>query len=101
MNAYLRGCTLFCESCARRGPKFIASNEEQFVGPYPSGGGEADSPQHCDSCGIWLQNPLTDDGRRYVEDAIAAARDRLLWGERQNMIALTTWAPGYGLGGEK
>lgn len=40
-------------------------------GPYPDGGGEADTPQHCDHCGAFLENPLTDDGDSYVR---AAAR---------------------------
>jgi hypothetical protein len=33
-------------------------------GPYSDGGGEADSPQHCDGCGLLLENPLTSDGYR-------------------------------------
>lgn len=44
-------------------------------GPYPDGGGEADCPQHCDTCGEFLGNPLTDDGRQYVRDALARAPD--------------------------
>lgn len=39
-------------------------------GPYPQGGGEADTPQHCDQCGVFLENPLTDDGTAYVMDAL-------------------------------
>jgi hypothetical protein len=39
-------------------------------GPYADGGGEADTPQHCDGCGQFLENPLTGDGLIYVEDAI-------------------------------
>ena len=33
-------------------------------GPYPDGGGEADTPQHCDECGCFLENPLITDGTR-------------------------------------
>ena len=44
--------------------------------PYTShsnGGGEADAPQHCDSCGVFLENPLTwYDGYQYVSAAIEA-----------------------------
>src|ERR1700730_4627230 len=43
-------------------------------GPYADGGGEADTPQHCDVCGPFLEIPLTGDGLIYVEDAI---RDNL------------------------
>jgi hypothetical protein len=39
-------------------------------GPYADGGGEADTPQHCDGCGQFLGNPLTGDGLTYVEDAL-------------------------------
>jgi hypothetical protein len=39
-------------------------------GPYADGGGEADTPQHCDGCGQFLGNPLTDNGLIYVEDAL-------------------------------
>jgi len=39
-------------------------------GPYADGGGEADTPQHCDGCSQFLENPLTGDGLIYVEDAI-------------------------------
>src|SRR6202045_5065155 len=39
-------------------------------GPYADGSGEADTPQHCDGCGQFLENPLTADGLIYVEDAL-------------------------------
>jgi hypothetical protein len=39
-------------------------------GPYADGGGEADTPKHCDGCGQFLGNPLTGDGLIYVEDAL-------------------------------
>ena len=42
-------------------------------GPYAEGGGEADTPQHCDGCRQFFENPLTGDGLTYVEDVIRAA----------------------------
>jgi hypothetical protein len=27
-------------------------------GPLADGGGESDCPQHCDTCGVFLENPL-------------------------------------------
>ena len=39
-------------------------------GPYADGGGEADTPQHCEGCGQFLGNPLTSDGVLWVEDVI-------------------------------
>src|SRR3954469_15157799 len=39
-------------------------------GPYENGGGEADTPQHCDQCMAFLENPLTEDGCAYVIDEL-------------------------------
>ena len=39
-------------------------------GPLPDGGGEADTPQHCAHCGVFLENPLTQDGVKYVVEYI-------------------------------
>jgi len=40
-------------------------------GPIAEGGGEADTPQHCEACVRFLANPLTGDvGLMWVEDAI-------------------------------
>jgi hypothetical protein len=45
-------------------------------GPYSNGGGEADCPRHCDVCGIFLENPLTGEGIRYVSEKLTEhARD--------------------------
>lgn len=40
-------------------------------GPYAGGGGEADHPQHCDQCGLFLQNSLTAEGAAYVRYTLA------------------------------
>ena len=63
-------------------------------GPYAQGGGEADTPQHCEGCRQFLGNPLTSDGMLWVEGAI---RDYLT---TRNPIAVTTdtvneWADFY------
>src|SRR6516162_185945 len=39
-------------------------------GPIAEGGGEADTPRHCEACRRFLANPLTGDGLIWVEDAI-------------------------------
>lgn len=92
MDAYVFQAALWCEDCtggikaerqsaAYRGTRFLPSNPEDESsydsddypkGPYPDGGGEADSPQHCDGCGTFLRNPLTGDGETYVREALAA-----------------------------
>jgi hypothetical protein len=45
-------------------------------GPYPNGGGEADTPQYCDGCGILLENPLTQAGYRLRQREAHRARSR-------------------------
>ena len=45
-------------------------SDDMPKGPYADGGGEADSPQHCDACGEFLENPLTGDGLIHIEDAL-------------------------------
>ena len=39
-------------------------------GPIAQGGGEADTPRHCEGCGQFLANPLTGDGLIWVDDTI-------------------------------
>jgi hypothetical protein len=89
MKAYVYRAALYCHDCvtgicrdlAARGYHAIKAQHPELTydsdafpqGPYLDGGGEADCPQHCDCCGVFLENPLTSDGERYVQDAIAQA----------------------------
>ena len=103
MNAYIYQADIYCANCAhrirmelnaertRRGLKPLPRNAEcdsdDFPqGPYPNGGGESDSPQHCGNCGGFLENPLTSDGYRYVREE--ADRKGRVWKE---------WAEYYGI----
>jgi hypothetical protein len=80
MDVYIYKAALFCEDCAGRIKSQLArdgyevkaaeDSDDYPCGPYSNGGGEADSPQHCDECSEFLENPLTEDGRRYVLDMI-------------------------------
>ena len=100
MDAYIYGAGLWCGPCvikafvaagkATPGAIDISSAEalRQIVsangftsesdydsddipkGPIAKGGGEADTPRHCEGCGQFLANPLTSDGLIWVEDAI-------------------------------
>ncbi len=85
MDAYIYQADLYCEDCIiqikgslrdRELEPPNPENEHSFdsddypKGPYPNGGGEADSPQHCGSCGLFLENPLTMEGELYVENAV-------------------------------
>lgn len=58
-------------------------------GPHSDGAGEADAPQHCDVCGIFLRNPLTDEGWRYVRETLLAGK-----GDRN---VLAAWSEFYGI----
>ena len=62
-------------------------------GPYPDGGGEADCPQHCGNCDIFLENPLTADGLLYVTDALAEYANT----GRGRKEVLQDWADCYDL----
>ena len=92
MNVYEYRAALYCEPCAdkvkrRIAPKFgfrrlkssgvpnppWLTSHHWPQGPYPGGGGEADTPQHCDSCSVFLENSLTRHGHSYVEREVAFA----------------------------
>lgn len=79
MDVYVYRAALLCAECGEAtktrlgGPVGGSADDESTYdsndypkGPYPDGGGEADSPQHCGSCRVLLENPLTDNGRDYV-----------------------------------
>lgn len=81
MDVYIFQAALLCDTCGtlyKQGtdkPEHVDENDESSYdsdewpkGPYPDGGGEADTPQHCDHCGVFLDNPLTPDGECYVEE---------------------------------
>jgi hypothetical protein len=80
MDVYLFHAAFLCDDCGETVIKEQMHNIEDTgdsddypQGPYPDGGGEADSPHHCDHCGEFLENPLTTDGIEYVKDSIKSA----------------------------
>jgi hypothetical protein len=89
MDAYIYQADIYCEECgegireeldkagqAPRDPEDESSyDSDQYPkGPYAEGGGEADTPQHCASCGVFLENPLSSDGEDYIRERIAGGR---------------------------
>lgn len=83
MNAYIYQAALYCEHCGEKirqrltaEGKAPANPDDEYTydsddfpkGPYPDGGGNADCPQHCDSCHCHLENPLTAEGELYVTE---------------------------------
>ena len=68
----------WCPACLDECPEPDEStydSDDWPKGPYPEGGGEADTPNHCASCQLFLENPLTDDGYRYVLNELAGWLD--------------------------
>lgn len=72
MKVYVFQAALLCNDCgvaAANGLEYNEDSDHFPNGPWPDGGGEADCPQHCDHCGVFLENPLTPDGDTYVRKA--------------------------------
>lgn len=59
-------CDLLCPDCAED-----IRDKGRLGGPWMNGGGEADCPQYCDRCGVFLDNPLTPYGEEYVREKVA------------------------------
>ena len=79
MDAYIFQSDILCKDCGENIKKvlpppsnYIFDDESSYdsdqwpKGPFGNGGGEADTPQHCGNCGLFLENPLTEDGEKYV-----------------------------------
>jgi len=112
MQAYIYCADIYCEDCGEKIREDIDreglapadpddetsyDSDEYPKGPYPDGGGEADCPQHCGSgencinaielsdghkIGAFLENPLTSDGVKYVQEAIQNGGEvAALWAE--------------------
>lgn len=106
MDAYIYQAALLCGPCGEKTRKALIrmgkgpenprdehtyDSDDFPKGPYSDGGGEADSPQHCDQCDKFLENDLTSEGQEYVEQAV---KEDLARG-RRNSVAVKTWAPFY------
>ena len=80
MQAYVYQAELYCEPCGSKISANVAADkrpadvfdessyesDDYPKGPYSQGGGESDTPQHCNACSILLDNPLTENGLKYV-----------------------------------
>ena len=100
MDVYIFQAALVCSECgekicqelmaAGKAPEdpddeTLYDSDDFPKGPYPNGGGESDTPQHCDcgdEClnaeeffdgskfGCFLENPLTNEGLAYVQEKV-------------------------------
>jgi len=88
MRVFMYAAALLCEACglakmaeldaaglrpAGMDPEneYTWDSDAYPKGPYERGGGEADCPQSCDHCSVFLENPLTPHGVAYARDAIS------------------------------
>lgn len=99
MDVYIYQAALVCEDCGEkikrqldaRGIKDTGDSDAYPQGPYPDGGGEADTAQHCDACHVFLENRLTNYGAEDVKERIAEAIKE----GKYNPVSLGTWADFY------
>lgn len=104
MDVYVFQAALICTDCSHgvQGalvkPDHVDMHDESSYdsddwpkGPYSDGGGEADSPQHCDMCGVFLDNPLTPDGETYVRDVFR----QFVETGRGSLDVLAEWKAAY------
>lgn len=87
MDVYIYQVDCYCRACGEKTKEQLISSgavdeididdersydSDDFPkGPYGDGGGESDCPQHCGSCGVFLENPLTSAGYQYVREQVA------------------------------
>ena len=75
MEAYIYQADIYCADCAKNYRQHLIQNcnkdtgdSDQFPqGPYENGGGEADCPQHCGNCNMFLENSLTEYGENELK----------------------------------
>lgn len=69
MDVYIVEGIVYCESCGSdRLEEADPDSPFPTRGPLPQGGPRADHPRHCEGCGTFLENPLTEEGKRYVRN---------------------------------
>ncbi len=105
---YIYQAALYCEACGEAirarldlgldgAPPLDPDDETSYDSDdYPKGPhavDEADCPQHCDACHVFLENDLTDEGAAYVAMQVLHAWER--WDLEG--VAITEWAPFYGV----
>lgn len=114
MDAYMYRAAFYCADCGKELCTETAKPEGMDLenestwdsddypkGPYPNGGGEADTPQHCDACGVFLENSLTDDGRDYVREAVEEGHELVASKRRLHVTwrnpVVKEWSEFYGI----
>lgn len=83
---------IHCEDCGAKIADDLTESGTVDKGDseyFPQGAaiGESDTPDHCDTCGVFLENPLTPDGVAYVRQALEDGTG--------NRSVLDTWREFY------
>jgi hypothetical protein len=119
MDGYIYQAAVYCGDCAEKIKKELnkeawegkiphekippdPTDDRSFdsddypAGPYRMHDQESDSPQHCDGCGVFLENGLTSDGEEYVIEAVRKDRKAREKGKKPNPAVLE-WENYYDL----
>jgi hypothetical protein len=105
MDVFIYKAALVCAACAASAINRLEMFAENVdtgdsgdwpQGPHADGGGEADAPQHCDDCHVFLENPLTADGLRFAQETVdefraLAAETRHTWCEFYGLSRRFKW----------
>jgi len=78
MKTYIYQADIYCAECGEKIKKTLSgqlSNKSDNYPQGPYGVSEADYPQHCADCGLFLENPLTTDGEDYIKEYIYIANN--------------------------
>jgi len=97
-ECYIYRGAIYCKTCGEsirerlisEGKSPVIDSDSFPQGPYPVG--EADYPQHCDRCQVFMENPLTEDGYKYVQEQVNNHCD--------NNEVVQEWADYYGIKSE-
>lgn len=75
---YVFQADVYCDRCGDairmdleaqgRGWTPLSDSDSYPSGPHDTG--EADCPDHCGGCGVFLENPLTEEGEKYVVERV-------------------------------
>jgi hypothetical protein len=76
-TVFIYQADLYCEDCGETIADDLRAESVNDTGdsddfPQEASNGESDSPCHCGTCGVFLENPLTPDGDSYVREKAKA-----------------------------
>jgi hypothetical protein len=101
MEFYIYRADVYCEPCGDQLVEKLPKPENPLdertydSDDYPKGpyswdlAGPADTPQHCAECGVFLENPLTEEGYKYLAEVTA-------YSGVVDVSVLRTWENFYG-----